>query len=56
MKIHQELKTWQRAVDFVTKIYEVSEGFPKEEIYGLTNQLRSAAVSVHSNIAEGAAR
>jgi four helix bundle protein len=43
-------------MDFVVKIYEVSTGFPKEEKYGLTSQLRSSVVSVPSNISEGAGR
>lgn len=52
----RELKIWQRSMDFVVKIYEVSADFPKEEKYGLTAQLRSCAVSVPSNISEGAGR
>lgn len=43
-------------MDFVTMLYKVTTNFPKEEIYGLTNQMRRAAVSIPSNIAEGAAR
>ena len=56
MKAHHKLKVWQRAIDFVTDIYKLTEEFPKEEIYGLTSQMRRAAVSIPSNIAEGAAR
>lgn len=51
---YRELKIWQRSMDFVVKIYEVCKGFPKDEIYGLMSQLRRCAVSVPSNILEGA--
>jgi four helix bundle protein len=53
---HKDLDVWQKAIDFVAKIYKITDLFPKTELYGLTNQLRRAAVSVPSNIAEGAAR
>lgn len=43
-------------MEFVTNIYNITKAFPKDEIYGLTNQIRRASVSVPSNIAEGAAR
>ena len=56
MKAHHKLKVWERAIDYVTEIYKLTEKFPKEEIYGLTSQMRRAAVSIPSNIAEGAAR
>lgn len=56
MKSHKDFDVWKRSVQLVTYIYEVTKAFPKEEIYGLTNQIRRAAVSVPSNIAEGAAR
>jgi four helix bundle protein len=46
---------WQKAMDLAVAIYQKTHGFPKEEVYGLTSQLRRAAVSVPSNIAEGAA-
>jgi len=56
MKTYKELIVWQKAVEFVTTIYSITKSFPKEEIYGLTNQIRRAAVSVPSNIAEGFGR
>jgi four helix bundle protein len=52
-KTYRDLVAWQRAMDLVTKVYKVTRGFPRDEAYGLTNQLRRAAVSVPSNIAEG---
>jgi len=53
---YKDLIAWRRAMDLVTEIYRVTRTFPREEMYGLTNQLRRAAVSVPSNIAEGQAR
>ncbi len=53
---HKDLEVWKKSMSFVTEVYKVTKCFPKEEIYGLTNQMRRAAVSVPSNIAEGAAR
>ena len=53
---YRELVVWQKAMKFVGAIYEATRNFPTEERYGLTNQLRRAAVSVPSNIAEGRAR
>ena len=53
---YRDLIAWQKAMKFVTQIYEVTQRFPSEERYGLTNQLRRASVSVPSNIAEGQAR
>ena len=47
---------WKQSIDLTTLIYELTAGFPKHEIYGLTSQMRRAAVSVASNIAEGSAR
>lgn len=55
-KPHKKLDLWQMAMDLVIEIYRITESFPKEEKYGLSNQVRRAAVSVPSNIAEGAAR
>lgn len=56
MKTHHDLEVWKNAVNFVTKIYAITEQYPKQELFGLTNQMRRAAVSIPSNIAEGAAR
>jgi four helix bundle protein len=56
MHNYRELKIWQRSMDFVVRIYEITAGFPKEEKYGLTSQLRRSAVSMPSNISEGAGR
>ena len=56
MKTHQDLDVWKKAIGFVTQVYIYTESFPKSEIYGLTNQIRRASVSIPSNIAEGAAR
>jgi four helix bundle protein len=53
VRSYQDLVAWQKAMDLVTKIYRVSHKFPREEIFALTSQLRRAAVSVPSNIAEG---
>jgi four helix bundle protein len=50
---YTDLEVWQAAMDLVMGIYEITQSFPREEIYGLTSQLRRAAVSVPSNIAEG---
>lgn len=49
----QDLLVWQKAHKFVLGVYRLSENFPKSEIYGLTSQLRRAAVSIPANIAEG---
>jgi four helix bundle protein len=53
---YRDIKTWQKAIELVVEIYSSTRGFPKEEVYGLANQLRRAAVSVASNIAEGKGR
>src|SRR5579864_2911288 len=53
---YRDLIAWQKAIDLVTEIYLCTRSFPKEETYGLISQLRRAAVSVPSNIAEGHAR
>lgn len=56
MKIHKDLDVWKKAVNFVTDLYIETRDFPKEELYGLTSQMRRAAISIPSNIAEGSAR
>jgi four helix bundle protein len=53
---YQDLIAWQRAMDLVVEVYEATKTFPREEIYGLRSQIRSAAVSIPSNIAEGQGR
>ncbi|PIS28912.1 four helix bundle protein [Candidatus Saganbacteria bacterium CG08_land_8_20_14_0_20_45_16] len=53
---HKQLDAWKEGVKLVKEIYLLTRSFPKEELYGLTNQLRRAAVSIPSNIAEGSAR
>ena len=53
---YQELIAWQKAMDLVTRICEVTVSFPQKEMFGLINQLRRAAVSIPSNIAEGQGR
>lgn len=55
-KPHKKLIVWQRAIELCLRVYELTERFPKTELYGLVTQMRRAAVSVPSNIAEGAAR
>jgi four helix bundle protein len=56
VRSYQDLIAWQKAMDLVTEIYEVSHKFPREEIFALTSQLRRVAVSIPSNIAEGQGR
>ena len=53
---HKKLDIWNFSLDLVSKIYSLTSQFPKEEIFGLTSQLRRASVSVSSNIAEGLSR
>ena len=56
IKSFADLNAWKESHRLVVKIYEISKQFPREELFGLTNQIRRAAVSVTSNIAEGFSR
>ena len=53
---HYKLEAWKSAMALVSSIYQITRKFPKEELFGLTSQMRRAAVSIPSNLAEGAAR
>lgn len=53
---HRRLIVWQKSMELVERVYHISASFPKTEQYGLTSQIRRAAVSVPANIAEGSAR
>jgi four helix bundle protein len=55
-KTHKDLVVWQKAMNLVEEVYRLTEKMPQSELYGLTSQIRRAAVSIPSNIAEGAAR
>jgi len=56
IKSYKDLLIWQKGIDIVINLYELVEGFPKEEIYALTSQVKRASVSIPSNIAEGYGR
>ena len=56
MKTHKDLDVWKKSISLVTSIYDVTKSFPRDEIYGITNQIRKSSVSIPSNIAEGSAR
>ncbi len=56
LRSYKDLIVWQKAMNLVTAAYELTSKFPKEEVYGLTAQMRRAAVSIPSNIAEGRLR
>lgn len=56
MKDFRKLKVWEKAHQLTLKIYKVTEEFPREELYGLTSQIRRASVSIPTNIAEGCVR
>jgi four helix bundle protein len=51
-----DLRVWQQAMDLAVEVYKLTDSFPRQEVYGLANQIRRAAVSVASNIAEGKGR
>ena len=53
---HKKLQAWQLSIQFVSEIYKMTQQFPQIEMYGLTSQIRRAAISIPSNIAEGASR
>jgi four helix bundle protein len=52
----EKLEVWQKAVDFAEMIYDVTRNFPSDERFGLTHQMRKAALSISSNLAEGSSR
>ncbi|OGG74860.1 hypothetical protein A3H74_03250 [Candidatus Kaiserbacteria bacterium RIFCSPLOWO2_02_FULL_51_13] len=56
MQSFRDLIVWQRAIELVTETYRITKKFPREEIFGLTSQIRRAAVSIPANISEGYAR
>jgi four helix bundle protein len=56
MKTHQDLDVWKKSILLVTSVYELTKVFPNDELFGLVNQMRRCAVSIPSNIAEGAGR
>ena len=56
MRPHEKLEVWKKSIDFVVSLCKATDAFPKDEKFGLTSQLRRAAVSIAANIAEGAAR
>lgn len=56
MNNYKELKIWQKAMDLVEKVYAITSTFPNEEKYGLISQIQRSAISIPSNIAEGAGR
>ncbi|MFA5239116.1 MAG: four helix bundle protein [Phycisphaerae bacterium] len=56
VKDYKDLKVWQKGIEIVDKVYILTAKFPKEELYGLTLQMRKAAVSIPSNVSEGFVR
>ena len=56
VRTHRDLDVWKKSIDLVTLIYKYTADYPKNEMYGLTSQIRRCAVSIPSNIAEGSAR
>lgn len=53
IKNFKDLKVWQKGIEIVKDVYKLTQAFPKEEVYGLTSQIRRSAVSIPANIAEG---
>jgi len=56
METHKNLHVWKKSISFVIEIYKLTARFPKEELFGIVSQIRRAAISIPSNIAEGCAR
>jgi four helix bundle protein len=56
IRSYDDLEAWQKAIDLVVLVYDVTQTFPQDERFGLTNQVRRAAVSIPANIAEGQGR
>lgn len=56
MDSHKDLKVWQESMDLVVEVYRLTKHFPKEELYALTSQMKRSAISIPSNISEGAGR
>lgn len=56
IRTHKDLEVWKNSIEFVKEVYKVTSAFPESEKYGLSSQMRRAAVSIPSNIAEGAGR
>ena len=56
VKDYKDLKVWQKGIEIVDKVYALTAKFPKEELYGLTLQMRKASVSIPSNVSEGFVR
>ena len=56
MGTHKQLEVWKNSIELVKEVYKQTTGFPKNELYGLTDQIRRASVSVPANISEGSAR
>lgn len=53
---HKDLLIWKKGIDLVLKVYELTKSFPSEELFSITNQIKRAAISIPSNIAEGYGR
>ena len=56
MQSFRDLQVWQRSMELTVAVYKLTQGFPREEAFGLTSQLRRSAISIPSNIAEGQGR
>jgi four helix bundle protein len=56
MKTHKDLEVWKQSIRFVQQIYDATSRFPKNELFGITDQIRRAAISIPANISEGSAR